>query len=488
MITEIKDPEGHLTGYGSRPYRTYVLLVLLLVYTLNFVDRNLIGVVGTSIIGEFGLTDSQYGLLTSWPFAIFYAIMGLPIAIAADRFNRVRLMAFCIILWSIMTALCGLAAGFLSLLAFRVGVAVGEAGCTPPANSLIADYFKPSSRGTAIGIYSMGVTLGSVMAFLLGGTLAGIDGVTFGQGLTDFGLGAIANQFNWQDIPSWRIAFVVVGMPGVFVALLMWLTVKEPPRGYSDPPQKGAILRSSFVETIKEVRGKPSFWWNTIAASFVAFVGYGLFFFQNIFLERVHGLSTMDASVQFGVPLALFAAFGTFFGGWVSDKVSRFSFTAIAWIPALGLFISIPFYLVAFWSDDLTLAFWFWAVAAVTHYGYLGAQFNITQGIVNNRSRATAIAIMLIVVSIFGNGLGPQFVGIMSDVFTSGAMVDGLTLADCPTKVTPGVLLPVECSEARAIGTRLSMSVTVVIFSLASICFLVCCKYLRKDWVAGDLS
>ena len=144
--------QGHLTGYGSKGYRSYVLLVLMIVYTLNFIDRNLMGVLAQPIINSFGLSDGQFGLLAGWPFAIFYAVMGLPIAMAADRYNRVQIISVCIVLWSIMTALCGIAAGFWTLLMFRIGVAVGEAGCTPPANSIIGDYYPAKHRATALGI------------------------------------------------------------------------------------------------------------------------------------------------------------------------------------------------------------------------------------------------------------------------------------------------------------------------------------------------
>ena len=159
--------DGHLTGYRSKAYRTYVLVALTLVYTLNFIDRNLIGILAEPIIVSFSLSDTQFGILAGWPFAIFYAALGLPIAMAADRYNRVKIISICIILWSIMTALCGLALGFLTLVLFRIGVAVGEAGCTPPANSIIGDYYPAKHRATALGIYSMGVTLGAVMAYLL---------------------------------------------------------------------------------------------------------------------------------------------------------------------------------------------------------------------------------------------------------------------------------------------------------------------------------
>ena len=155
VSTEGNSSKGHLTGFGSPLYRNYVLLLLMAVYTLNFIDRTLIAVVAQPIIESFQLTDAQWGLLYGPPFAIFYAVMGLPIALWADRSNRVQIIALCIVLWSVMTALCGVAAGFVTLLLFRIGVAIGEAGCTPPANSLIGDYFIARKRATALGVYSI---------------------------------------------------------------------------------------------------------------------------------------------------------------------------------------------------------------------------------------------------------------------------------------------------------------------------------------------
>ena len=200
-----------------------MLLLLMLVYTLNFIDRTLIAVVAQPIIDSFGLTDAQWGLLYGPPFAIFYALMGLPIALWADRGNRVKIIAVCIVLWSLMTALCGLAAGFLALLAFRIGVAVGEAGCTPPANSIIGDYFIARKRATAIGIYSMGVTLGGVLANLFGGPLAQMEGAEVGAWVAGIGLGGLFGWLDWSSVEGWRIAFVAVGLPGIAVALWVYI-------------------------------------------------------------------------------------------------------------------------------------------------------------------------------------------------------------------------------------------------------------------------
>lgn len=479
---------GHLTGYGSKSYRTYVLVVLMVVYTLNFIDRNLMGVLGSEIIAEFKLSDTEFGFLAGWPFAIFYALMGLPIAMAADKYNRVQIMAVCIALWSIMTALCGLAAGFIVLLLFRIGVAVGEAGCTPPANSIIGDYYPAKSRATALGIYSMGVTIGAVLAFLFAGPIAEMEGATFGAWLDSIGIGGLFNWIDWENTKGWRIAFVVIGAPGVLIALLLLMTVKEPPRGYSDPPGMEKVQKASLSETLKELYSKPSFWWMTIGASLVAFVGYGLFTFQIPFLVREHGLGVRDASVNFGAPLSAIAALGTFLGGYLTEKLTKRSPTAVAWVPAVGLLIAVPTYIAAFYATNLYLVFIFWAIGGLCHYAYLGAQYNIGQSVVSNASRATAIAILLIVVSIIGNGVGPQFVGIVSDMLTNanlnGSEFPELTKSLCTAREGLSEAQLGACATATSTGLKQSISITVCWFVIAAFCFFMSARTLERDLVA----
>ena len=481
---------GHLTGYGSTSYRHCVLVLLMLVYTLNFIDRTLIAVVAQPIIESFQLTDAQWGLLYGPPFAIFYAVMGLPIALWADRSNRVHIISLCIVLWSIMTALCGVAVGFFTLLLFRIGVAIGEAGCTPPANSLIGDYFIARKRATALGVYSMGVTLGSVLANLFGGPIAQMQGVDVGNWLSGIGLGWLFGGLDWANIEGWRIAFVAVGLPGVLVAWLVWTSIKEPPRGYSDPPSQSADRAPDWSETFAELRRKPSFWWMAIAASLVAFVGYGLISFQAPFLQREHGLSVRDAALQFGAPLALLAAMGTFLGGYITERLTERSPTAMAWVPALGIALAVPAYAAAFFSDDLTSVFVLGGIGAMFHYSYLGAQYNIGQGVVSNRARATAIAVLLILVSLIGNGIGPYFVGYMSDFFMQRELLSldpGTFLSPEACKAADTVRSMANdtlCRSANSAGLKFAMAVTASIFLLASVCFLMCARTLHQDFVA----
>jgi predicted MFS family arabinose efflux permease len=481
--------DGHLTGYGSAGYRSYVLLLLMGVYTLNFIDRTLIAVVAQPIIESFRLTDTQWGLLYGPPFAIFYAVMGLPIALWADRANRVRIIAVCIVLWSVMTALCGVAAGFVSLLLFRIGVAIGEAGCTPPANSLIGDYFIARKRASALAVYSMGVTLGSVLANLFGGPIARMQGSDVGAWLDGIGLSWLFGGLDWASIEGWRIAFVVVGLPGVLVALILYWTVREPPRGYSDPPDAVARPQLHWAEAFRELRRKPSFWWMAAGASLVAFVAYGLVSFQAPFLQREHGLDVRQAALNFGVPLSLLAAAGTFLGGQLTERLTPRLQTASAWVPAIGLLLAAPAYVAAFYARDLRLVLALWGAGALCHYAYLGAQYNIGQGVVSHRSRATAIAVLLILVSIIGNGIGPWFVGFLSDLFTARELARSdagaaLTPALCRGAIdTLGDAQRGACAAANSTGLKLAMSTTTGWFVLAAGCFMMSARTLQRDLV-----
>ena len=480
---------GQITGFGTKGYRSYVLIALMLIYTLNFIDRTLISVVAQPIINKFSLNDTQWGLLSGPPFALFYALMGIPIAMWADRSNRVMVIAVCVIVWSIMTALCGMATGFLWLLLFRVGVAVGEAGCTPPATSIITDYYPPKSRANAIGIYSMGVTLGGVLAQLFGGTIASIKGADFGAWIDSIGLGFMFSGMDWTTVEGWRIAFVVIGAPGAMIALILWLTIKEPPRGYSDPPDADPLRKAPFFEAFQEFGVKPTFWWLALGAALVAFVGYGLISFQAPFLQRVHGIGVREAAIMYGAPLAAFAAFGTFIGGLLSEKLSGRYPAVVAWLPAVGLLIAVPAYIAAFFSPTLSMAFALWAIAAVGHYAYLGAQYSVGTGIVSPRSRATTIAVLLLIISLIGNGIGPLFVGAMSDFFMAreiglsgyGDLAATFDPKMCGAKVLElGEAGPALCA-AYGNGLRQSMAATVLVFIVAAGCYYMSSRTYLRD-------
>jgi len=483
-------PDGG-TSFGTAPYRGYVLLSLTLVYTLNFIDRNLLGVVAQPIIAEFGLSDTEYGFLNGPPFALFYALMGIPIAMAADRFNRVAIIALCIGVWSLMTALCGFASSFAFLLIARVGVAIGEAGGTPPSNSLIGDYFKPKSRAHALGVFSMGVTIGSALAAGFGGMIVGLTDETVVGFFAMFGVPDIHEQLGWGQNFGWRFTFIALGVPGLLVALLIFRTVKEPPRGFSDPPGAQRVEKASILETLKELGSKPTFWTMALGAALVAFIGYGLFGFQAPMMQRVHGMSPGDFQLQYGVPLALISAVGTFLGGYMTQVMSPRSPTAVAWIPAVGVLVAIPLYITGFYMQPGLPQLAVWGLGAMFHYSYIGAQYTIGQGVVSQRSRATAIAILLFIIALIGNGLGPQIVGILSDMFmkmqiSAQGMGDVLTNEVCRARDL-SALAPEQaeiCRVAYGEGLRQSMSATVLFFIPAAAFYLIAGMTLKKDMVA----
>ncbi len=466
--------DGHVTGYGGKAYRSYVLNALLIVYILNFLDRGLLGVVSEPVMNELGITDGQFGLLTGLAFAVFYAFIGIPLASLSETRNRVWIMTVCIGLWSFATALCGMAqpltiggvtiGGFIVLLMCRVLVGVGEAGCTPPANSLIADYYPPHRRSTALGYYAMGVTMGTLSANLLGGPV-----------VTAYG---------------WRFAFLLIGAIGVCIAILFRLTVREPPRGYSDPPGVVRAQRASFMETVRELLRKPSFWLMSIAAMLASFCGYGITTFQTSFLRRTFGLTQNEATLLFNVPSAFAASVGVFFTGWLAEKIVKRHPNAIAWLPAAGLLICIPFYLIGFSATNEWVALAGICAGAGVKYGYLAAQYTIGQGVVGLRMRATATAILLFIINLLGYGGGPPFIGYVSDlIFNMQASAEGfadLARTSCKGAQLAQQIADVQafCKVADAKALQYSLVVTSSLYALPALFFIWCMRYLQKDMVA----
>lgn len=467
--------DENVTGFGSKRYRTYVLLSLTLIYIMNFVDRGLLAVVGPDLVPELGISDTQFGLLTGFGFALLYTIVGIPLARLADSANRVWIMTVCVALWSLMTALCGLATevtigsltigGFWILLMCRVGVGIGEAGCTPPANSLIADYYVPRERSQALGVYAMGVTLGTMFANLVGGWVT--------------------------DMFDWRTAFFVVGLPGLLVAVAFKFTVKEPPRGYTDPPGTAVKERVPLADAIREINSKPAFWLMTGGATIAAFCGYGISSFQSIFLVRTHGITTGEAAIWINTPVSLSAAIGTFAAGWLATRLYQKYPGAIAWMPGIGLALSVPFYLFAFTTDNLFYAALGLIIGGFVKYGYITAQYTIGQGVVSMRVRAMATAVLLFVANLIGYGFGPLFIGAISDVFFKsgvaelGVAAEELARNQCHPRVIGELSenLQSVCGQVYAQSLQEAMVVMALMYIVGSVFFLLTWRRLDKDMV-----
>ncbi|MEO1660996.1 MAG: MFS transporter [Pseudomonadota bacterium] len=447
-------------SFGSFSYRTYVLLTLTIVYTLNFVDRILISVIGRPIIDEFGLSNFQFGILSGIGFALFYTLLGIPIASFSERHNRMRIIGVCVILWSLATVLCGFTTGFVTLLLARLLVGIGEAGCTPPANSVISDYYKTTARPTALGIYAMGVTAGGVLAQVFGGY--------------------IIQNFTWRE------AFIYVGAPGILIGLLVLFTLREPPRGYSDPPGTVAPEKAGLREAVQEIVTKQTFWIMTIGATLAAFAGYALVGFVPLFVQYVHGIGVGQTAINYMAPIAIAGTVGAFLGGYLTELANKSSKTAATWVPGIAFLVAVPFFYWGFTaSSPLTMLVAF-LVSGCLQYFYLGAQYNIAQAVVSLRSRATSIAVLLFVVNLVGYGVGPPAVGYLADVLTNGFIANsdaaGQITASC--KFNDAALsetLNATCLEAKAYGIKYACISAAALFALAGVFFLLAGRTLVKD-------
>ena len=384
-------------------YRRYALAILLLAYTSSFVDRSIVGILIEPIKNDLHLSDTQLGFMSGIAFAIFYATLGMPIAMLADRANRRNIISIAVFVWSIMTALCGLAQNFWQLAAARVGVGIGEAGSSPPSHSMIADLYPRDKRSGAMAIYSLGVYLGTMIGFVVGGWVAQ----------------------HW----GWREAFFVVGLPGVIIALLVRFTMKEPPRGHAD----GVAME---IQEKGQFKRAAAYLWKTRAARHVilgvtltSFVGYGGLVWGAAFLIRSHGMTPEQVGLFLGPASGVVGGIGALSGGYLADRLARKDIRWNAWILTIAKILAIPFIIGFYLVDDTTTAILLYLPGLALGAFYLGPSFSMIQGLAPLHMRALAAAIMLFVLNIIGLGFGPQLVGLLSDALTGPFGSDSLRYA-----------------------------------------------------------
>lgn len=486
--TTASERPGYETGYGTPQYRGYVLFSLLIVYIFNFIDRSIFAILTEPMKESLKLEDWHMGVLGGLAFAIFYTTLGIPIARVAERRNRMQIIIISLSLWSLMTVLCGFAVSFTTLFLFRLLVGVGEAGCTPPAQSVIADYFKPSSRATAASIYALGVPLGGMIAGLAGGPINDyVTGHNVHALLGSLGMGWAQDMIDWENVEGWRIAFVAVGLPGVIFAIILGLTIKEPPRGYTDPPDVQKLERESFGVAFGKLMKKPTYVHVVIGAAIASFAGYGIAQFSTSFLRRTHGLSLTEAALIFSLVLGLMAALGVFLSGFLADKLSKRYPRALSWMPALGMGLSVPLYWIGYLSPTVPLMIPPLMLAATLHYFYLGPMYAVSAGVVDSRARATAVAITLFAVNLIGIGLGPTLIGFLS-TFLKSMMVSGadlgLTLAACKDVTGLPENQAAVCTDANARGLQWSIILFATLYGWAAIHYLIAGKTLQRDMLA----
>lgn len=368
--------------------RRYVLGLLVVVYAFNFVDRQILAILLPSIKAEFAVNDTVLGFLAGSAFALFYATLGVPIALLADRWNRRNLIAIALATWSGMTALCGAATNFGQLVVARIGVGVGEAGCSPPAHSMISDLYGPKERATAMGLFTLGISAGIMAAYLGGGWVA--------------------------EHLGWREAFFIVGFPGLLLALLVRFTVDEPVRGQSDgrldldaPPE--------MVTVAKFLVARKSFLHLATGAGLASFVGYGIISFLPTFLFRSHHMDLSEIGVWLGLILGIAGGIGFAGGGYVADRLGRRGARWSLWGIAAATLCAWLFHFPVFLADTAYVALAFFVVPSIFANFYLAATFAQVQALVGLRMRAVASALLLFILNSIGLGLGPLCIGAMSD-------------------------------------------------------------------------
>ncbi len=378
-----------------------MIWTLLIVYILNFLDRQIVNILAEPMKAELGFTDTQLGLIAGPAFAVFYAILGLPIARYADRpgTNRATLIAVSLAIWSAMTAVCGLAQNFVQLLLARIGVGVGEAGCTPAAHSLIADSVAPEKRSSAIAFYGLGVPVGTLLGLIIGGVV--------------------------NDIYGWRIALMVVGIPGLALAALVPVLIREP-RHYRDSDAPAPPPALPIGEALKQVFGSRALVLLFFAASFTAFLSYGKGLWTLSFFIRSHGLSTTEVGLSMAIVLGLAGVLGTWIGGWAADRFGRTNKRHILSLPAIGMAVAAPLLFMGYNAENWVVAAALLIVPTILNAAYYGPTYACVQGLVRPQARAVAAAVLLFGQNMIGLGLGPLAFGFLSDYLEPRAGVESV--------------------------------------------------------------
>lgn len=416
--------DGASARQATPGYRGVVLAMLLLVYTFNFLDRQILGILAVPIKADLGLTDAEFGAIGGLAFALLYSILGVPLAYLADRTSRSAVIAGSLAVWSAFTALCGTATGYWHLFLYRLGVGVGEAGGVAPSYALIADYFPPEKRARALAIYSLGIPVG-----LAGGTLLG----AYIAALVD-----------------WRTAFIVMGVAGIVLAPIFKYMVRDLPR----PATAAKATPVSAVFPI--LAKKPAFWLMAFAASFSSLCGYGLALWTPSILMRSFGFDLITTGQFMGSILLVGGVAGVFAGGWFADRLGGKDRGWYAKLPAIAWAITVPTFAFGLLSSSSTMAWALLLIPNALNILWLGPVTTAVQHLVPREMRATASASFLLINNLIGLGAGPLLMGALSDALKSSYGIESLRYA------------AVAC---------------LVFYGLAAALMLFAVRPLRRDWV-----
>lgn len=372
--------------------RSYILGVLTLVYTFNHIDRQILVILLEPIKAELGLSDGSLGILTGIAFALFYATLGIPIAIWADRGNRRNIITIALTIWSGMTALSGFAQNFWQLAVARMGVGFGEAGCTPSATSMISDLYPPKERATALGIYTMGIGLGVMAGFALGGFI--------------------------YELYGWRVAFFIAGVPGLLLALLVKLTVREPLRGASEAVPDTSPA-PSISETLGFIFSQRAFVWMLTGSTLLCISSNASLVFIGSYLIRTFGLEPGNVGLPLGLLIGGVGSLGAFAIGILCDRLSRNDLRWRPWLVAITSALALPFAYMFLRASTANMAYAWYIIPSFIGLVYASIIYTASQELVQLRMRAFASAFTILCLTLIGIGGGPWLAGVLSDYFTS---------------------------------------------------------------------
>ena len=367
------------------------LTLLVLAYTLSMCDRMILSILFPDIKAEFGLSDTQLGLLGGLSFALFYATMGLPIARLSDQHSRKRIIIVSLVIFSVMTAFSGLAAGFISLLLLRVGVGIGEAGVNPASHSIIADYFPPKRRGFAMATLMLGGSFGMILGFVGGGM--------------------IAEAYNW------RIALVSVGVPGLLLAFFMAKLLREPARGTFETAEP--LPSPPILTTAAAMWSNPAMRQMMAGGVIAGLMSYGLTQWLPTFFIRTHELSQSEAGMMIAGVFGISGAIGALVVGKFFDRLSIRGFQYGLWMLAMVPFVSIPLFVMGLFADNLTTAILLFIIPGFFANSFMGPSLAMVQTLSPVHMRAVSSAIMMLCLNLIGLGLGPLLVGVLSDILST---------------------------------------------------------------------
>lgn len=440
---------------GTDGERRWLLALLLIINIFAFADRTVVGALGQAIKQDLELSDMELGLLNGLAFAIFYSVLGLPVARMAERYSRVTIIAVATLLWSIMSSLCGAAQNFPQLLLYRIGVGVGEAGFNPPVASLIGDYCKSGRRASAMAIVGLGGAFGPAFGAMGGGLLA--------------------------DAGGWRSAFFIIAAPGLILAPLAWLTLREPTRGWADgtvetgaPPPIWATFRYLFA--------KRAFRNVLIASALGAFVmnSYGQFT-APLFVRRF-GLSFSAAGFYFGIVSSFAVTAGLLISGFGADWAATRDRRWQIWTGAVGVAIAGPFYLYALKQGSPTAMAIGLTASLTALFTYYTPSLASVQDMAQPRMRASASFVLSFVTGLIGTGLGPVITGRLSDQLAARAYAGNFMTA-CPggRTVAAGEAAARACADASAIGLTGALTLILLLLPVSAFFFFLAGRTLPGD-------